>query len=111
MPDDKTGWIKVAASPDEINFGSNNISEVLVGGKPVCIARWHNTYFAFTSTCPHAGGRFAQGFIDVLGNVVCPLHRYKFCLNNGHNVSGEGYRLKRWPLKIENGIYINFGML
>jgi 3-phenylpropionate/trans-cinnamate dioxygenase ferredoxin subunit len=42
-----------------------------------------------------------------LGNVVCPLHRYKYALKNGRNISGEGYYLKHWPVEIRgNGIYV-----
>lgn len=108
FPDEK-GWIKIAASITEISFSPNGIAEVSAGGKQICIARWNNNYFAFAPKCPHASGRFADGFIDALGNVVCPAHRYKFCLKNGRNVSGEGYYLKHWAVKAEDGVYINFG--
>jgi 3-phenylpropionate/trans-cinnamate dioxygenase ferredoxin subunit len=49
----------------------------------------------------------AEGFIDALGNIVCPLHRYKYNMENGRNVSGEGYYLKHWPVQIkEDGIFV-----
>jgi len=49
----------------------------------------------------------AYGYIDALGNIVCPLHRYKYSLQNGRNVSGEGYFLKHWPIELnEDGVYI-----
>jgi nitrite reductase/ring-hydroxylating ferredoxin subunit len=49
----------------------------------------------------------AAGWIDPLGNVVCPLHRYKFNIINGRNTTGEGYYLKTYPLRIdENGVYV-----
>jgi 3-phenylpropionate/trans-cinnamate dioxygenase ferredoxin subunit len=49
----------------------------------------------------------ANGFIDALGNIVCPLHRYKFSLQNGRNVSGEGYFLKLFPVEIRpDGVFI-----
>lgn len=41
----------------------------------------------------------ADGVIDAAGNVVCPLHRYKFSLKNGYNSSGEGYYLKTYPIE------------
>ena len=62
---------------------------------------------ACASQCPHAGGQMADGHIDALGNIVCPLHRYKFSLQNGGNVTGEGYFLKTYPVEIrEEGIFI-----
>lgn len=102
-------WIRLAHSLEEIPFNSNHIAEVEAGGKKICIGRHNNEYFAFTHKCPHASGYFIDGFIDALGNVVCPLHRYKFCMKNGRNVTGEGYYLKHWPLRIqEDGVFVGF---
>ena len=107
--DDKHDWVKVAQSIEEISFGSNNISELNINGKTICLAQWDKVLFAFAHKCPHASGPFVQGFIDAVGNVVCPLHRYKFCLKNGRNVSGEGYYLKHWPVEVQQeGIYVGF---
>lgn len=106
---DKIRWIKIADSLEEISFGPNNIAEVFGDDKKICIAKYRNELFAFAYKCPHAGGYFVDGFIDVLGNVVCPLHRYKFCMKNGRNVSGEGYYLKHWPVEIkEEGVFVGF---
>lgn len=100
-------WIRIAAYVSEIPFGKNNIAEVDAAGKKICIGRFQNELFAFTPKCPHASGLFINGFIDALGNVVCPLHRYKFCMKNGRNVTGEGYYLKHWPVAIkEDGVYV-----
>jgi len=81
----------------------------MAGDKKICIAKYNNQLFAFAQKCPHASGFLAQGYIDALGNIVCPLHRYKYCLKNGRNVSGEGYYLKNWPVEIrDDGIYVGF---
>ncbi|HUQ97640.1 MAG TPA: Rieske 2Fe-2S domain-containing protein [Chitinophagaceae bacterium] len=102
-------WIKIAESVQELSFLPNGIAEVAVAGKTICVARWNDAYFAFARKCPHASGLFVNGFVDVLGNVVCPVHRYKFCLKNGRNVSGEGYYLKRWPVQVrEAGVFVQF---
>jgi 3-phenylpropionate/trans-cinnamate dioxygenase ferredoxin subunit len=101
-------WIKIAGSVEAIPFGTNGIAEFEAGGRHICVAKYKGQLYAFAPKCPHASGRFIDGFIDALGNVVCPLHRYKFCLKNGRNVSGEGYYLKHWVVKVEDGIFINF---
>lgn len=100
-------WHKVAAAPEAIPFNENRMTVVTAGDKKVCVARHQDRYFAFAYTCPHAGGVLAEGCIDAAGNVVCPLHRYKFSVINGYNVSGEGYKLKTYPLELRaDGIYI-----
>ena len=118
MINEKHQWIKIADALEEIEFDSNHIAEVQADGKRICLARHQDQIFAFAHKCPHAGGYFADGYIDALGNVVCPIHRYKFCLKNGRNVSGEGYYLKHWPVEIrEEGVFVGleknklFGLL
>lgn len=100
-------WVKVAESPGEIPFGENQLAEVTANEKKICIGRYQNELFAFAAKCPHASGFFVNGFIDALGNVVCPLHRYKFCMKNGRNISGEGYYLNHWPVAVkDDGVYV-----
>lgn len=102
-------WNKVAESVREIPFNNNGIAELRAGEKPICIGRHKEDLFAFAQKCPHSGGLLVDGYIDALGNVVCPLHRYKFSMRNGRNVSGEGYYLKHWPVEIrEDGVYVGF---
>ena len=97
----------MAESLEEVPFAANDLAEVVAGDKKLCIGKYKEDLFAFAARCPHASGHFAHGFIDALGNVVCPLHRYKFCMKNGRNVSGEGYYLKHWPVEVrEDGVYV-----
>ena len=105
----KYQWHKVADIIDEINFSSNGMAQLEIAGKTICIALHNNQLSACTQKCPHAGGILADGFIDAMGNIVCPLHRYRFRLSNGRNVSGEGYFLKTYPIEIRNdGIFVGF---
>jgi nitrite reductase/ring-hydroxylating ferredoxin subunit len=103
----KFTWHKIADDVAELSSGANNLCEITVANKKICIALHNNTLHACAHKCPHAGGPMADGFVDALGNIVCPLHRYKFSLQNGRNISGEGYYLKTYPVDVrENGIFI-----
>jgi len=100
-------WHKIAESLTEIKFSANGLAEVKVNNKVICISQYKNQLFACTQKCPHAGGVLADGYIDAVGNIVCPIHRYKFNPQNGRNVSGEGYFLKTYPVEVrKDGIYI-----
>ena len=102
-------WHKIAASENELDFAANHIAVIEVADKKLCIGRHHDHLYAFAYTCPHASGIMADGYIDALGNIVCPMHRYKFNLQNGRNTSGEGYYLRHWPVeKREDGIYVQY---
>jgi 3-phenylpropionate/trans-cinnamate dioxygenase ferredoxin subunit len=103
----KYKWHKVAASKDELYFGSNNLLQLTIDGKKICIAKGKDGLYACTGKCPHAGGNMADGYLDARDHIVCPVHRYTFNLNNGRDVTGEGYFLKIYPVKAdETGIYV-----
>jgi len=107
----ESSWYKIAEHINEIPFSENNIGIAEVKGKKVCIAKYGDNIYAFAHTCPHAGGNLADGYIDALGNIVCPMHRYKYDLKNGRNVSGEGYYLKSWPIEMRtDGVFIKMAV-
>ena len=107
MTEKKYTWHKIADHINEIDFAANNIAVAELHGKKICLAKFRESVFAFAFKCPHAGGILADGYIDALGNVVCPLHRYKYDIKNGRNVSGEGYYLKHWPVEQKNnGLFV-----
>jgi 3-phenylpropionate/trans-cinnamate dioxygenase ferredoxin subunit len=101
-------WHKIANSIDELVFGTNNIAEIEWNNRLFCIGRHPQGLFAFAPSCPHAGVALINGYVDTLGNVVCPEHHYKFCIKTGYNRSGQGYYLRHWPIEVrEDGVYLN----
>lgn len=80
------------------------IVEILLPEKTLCLLKREGNIFAFAALCPHASGRLCEGKLDARGNVVCPVHHYRFNPANGYNSSGEGYHLKTFPVKMEEGI-------
>ncbi len=109
MAEKKYTWHKIADSVSEIEFSGNGMVQLNAGSKQICLIKANNHLYACTHKCPHAGGIMAEGYTDALGNIVCPLHRYKFSLQNGRNTSGEGYYLKTFPVQIqEDGVYVGF---
>jgi 3-phenylpropionate/trans-cinnamate dioxygenase ferredoxin subunit len=105
----KYNWHKIADNIAAIHFSANGLAEVEVNNKMICIALHNQQLFACTQKCPHAGAHMADGHVDALGNIVCPLHRYKFSLQKGRNVSGEGYYLTTFPIEIRpEGVFAGF---
>lgn len=107
MNENKYSWHKIADSINEISWQENGLFEIEVKGKKICLVNKEHQLYACTNKCPHAGGRISDGYVDAKGDIVCPLHRYRFSLENGRNTSGEGYFLKTYKIEErENGIYI-----
>ena len=65
-------WYKIAENIEEINFSSNGLAELQLNGKTLCIGLFNKQIFACAQKCPHAGGIMANGYIDALGQLVCP---------------------------------------
>ena len=102
-------WVLITEFPLELDFSDNNMLEMELEGRKFTLAHWKDGYFAFAQKCPHASGRMASGYINPLGQVVCPLHRYAFDMKNGRNTTGEGYFLKTYPVETRpEGIFIGF---
>lgn len=103
----KYKWVKIAGQIGELIFSENNIAPIEVKGKKICIAKTILGIKAFAAKCPHAGGNMSEGKLDSKGNIVCPVHGYRFSIHNGRDSNGEGYFLKMYPVKeAEDGIFV-----
>ncbi|MBV9986763.1 MAG: Rieske 2Fe-2S domain-containing protein [Chitinophagaceae bacterium] len=102
-------WHKIAETEAELGWQENNMCLVQAGDRKLTLARHQDQLFAFAWKCPHASGILADGYISAAGQVVCPLHRYRFDMQNGRNTSGEGYFLKVYRAeRREDGIWVGW---
>jgi 3-phenylpropionate/trans-cinnamate dioxygenase ferredoxin subunit len=109
MSGNEMHWVLITDAPLSLDWPDNQLIDLEVDGKKITLARFKEGYYAFAQKCPHASGRMAQGYINPLGQVVCPLHRYAFDMKNGRNTTGEGYFLKTYPVELRpDGIFIGF---
>jgi len=99
-------WYKI----DELKFSSleeNKLTETTVSVKRIGLLKRGGKIYAFAALCPHAGAPLCAGWIDGLGRIVCPDHKYRFDPANGRNTSGEGYKLFTYPAEIrDDEVYI-----
>ncbi len=71
---------KVLIRPQEIQEGSAKL--VRVRNEEVAVFKYQGRLCALQNNCPHEGGQLAMGWLEG-GEVVCPLHGYKFDLKTG----------------------------
>jgi 3-phenylpropionate/trans-cinnamate dioxygenase ferredoxin subunit len=108
MTEEKYEWHRLTDAEDSV-AGERELSVREVNHKTLCFTRLEGKLCAFYHKCPHAGGELSEGYLDARGNIVCPIHRYKFDVRNGRNTSGEGYYLSTYPVEQrEDGIYVGF---
>jgi hypothetical protein len=57
--------------------------------------------------CPHKKAFvLSRGIIGTAGDepkIACPLHKKTFSLETGDSLQGEEYRIKTFPVKVDNG--------
>lgn len=99
-PNKKKDWHKLIAVTD-LNEGASSHS---CNGKNYFVSKIDNTIQVFDSTCPHRNSVIPCEAID--GMIVqCPMHHWKFNLENGECIEDGNYQ----PLiviekKIEEGV-------
>jgi len=100
-------WHRLDWTIHDLPWNENNLCTIKVADKAVTLALFHEKLYAFTTTCPHAGALFVSGIITADGCIQCPLHKYRFQLSNGFNLSGEGYHMATFPILFKgNQIFI-----
>jgi nitrite reductase/ring-hydroxylating ferredoxin subunit len=105
MFSDKTRKYKLADSKEEFlpKFGEDHqlIDKFFFG--EVIFVREKEKVYAFKNKCPHQGAKLNGCWLEE-NKVVCPMHQYKFDVNNGR---GQGLYLESYPLEEkEHGFYL-----
>ncbi|MGP0063451.1 MAG: Rieske (2Fe-2S) protein [Isosphaeraceae bacterium] len=89
-------WVAVCRL-DEIREGrgvSRDAAGVRVG-----VFRDGENIVALSGRCPHANGPLGLGWIEE-GEVVCPLHRWRFRLSDGRCTTMRGYPVHRFRCEV-----------
>lgn len=92
----------LAAGVTVSGIEENRLTEIEVNSKRVGLVKRGGIIYAFAAKCPHAGVPLCTGWLDGLGRIVCPEHKYRFDPTNGRNTSGEGYKLFTYPVEIRD---------
>jgi len=99
-------WVK-AAEVDA--FPQNGGAAVLINGEQIAVFNFTNEgrWYATQNRCPHKGemaiSRGLTGDSDGHHKVACPFHKKTFSLEDGKCLTDEGYQLKTYPVKVEDG--------
>lgn len=93
------GWVYLCRV-DEVPEGRGRTVEA--GGARVAVLRDGDEVAVVADRCPHAGGSLGSGWIED-GEVVCPLHRWRFRLDDGRCTTVRGHDAHRYGSKIDDG--------
>lgn len=88
------GLFQRICQADEIEEGKGKAVEI--DGLRLAVFRNEGRFHALFGRCPHANGSMGLGWLEE-GEVVCPLHRWRFRLESGRctTVRGESIHVFR----------------
>ncbi|MEJ7557741.1 MAG: Rieske (2Fe-2S) protein [Pedobacter sp.] len=95
-------WIKVNDAIPSEDF----VKQIKLEGKTLCLIKEQGKLYAVENSCPHAGGILSGGWCKN-GNIICPIHRWEYSLENGRGAQGQGDYINTYPVDVrDDGTYI-----
>ncbi len=83
------------------------IKKVILEEISIGVVRISEVFHTFQAFCPHRGASLIQGTINSSGEIICPLHQYRFDMQSGQVKSGYCEDLEIYPNELtENGLEI-----
>ncbi|OEK07068.1 Rieske (2Fe-2S) protein [Roseivirga misakiensis] len=105
----KQGRFKIFKSKADLEkvFESNAIRSVKIGDRKLCIANNNGRFHAFEALCPHQRHPLVTAEFNDFGELICPLHSYRFSLTTGQEVSQRCEALDIYPLDVtDEGVFV-----
>jgi nitrite reductase/ring-hydroxylating ferredoxin subunit len=101
-------WIKIFDSWAEASsrLPENDPYILQIGEKKISIVRHGANLYAFEPLCPHQHEPLHKGTVNREGEIVCPLHAYRFNLVTGKEHLERCRDLETFPVKTDDKIYI-----
>ena len=88
-------------------FPEGRVKKVRLGLLEIGILRMGDSFFGFELFCPHRGASLLNAFTNSVGELICPLHEYRFDLKTGQAASGSCRDMKTYACRItEHGLVI-----
>jgi nitrite reductase (NADH) small subunit len=98
-------WIEVCHTSDIPEDGGGC---ALIDGEQIAIFNFsrRKEWYATQNLCPHkqqmALSRGMIGTVLEEPKVACPFHKKNFSLKTGECLTGDEYKIKTYPIKVEN---------
>jgi nitrite reductase/ring-hydroxylating ferredoxin subunit len=92
---------------DELTDGRARYLEI--AGHAIALYRSGDSAAALAARCPHAGGSMVHGWIED-DEAVCPLHRWRFRLDDGRCTSVRDEHVRIYGCIVQDGmVYVQAG--
>jgi nitrite reductase (NADH) large subunit len=103
----QTSWVRIGRAEE---FPRDGGMALRYGDAQIAVYNFSSRgeWYASQNMCPHMKDMvLSRGLLgDQKGEpkVACPQHKKTFSLKSGECLSGEPYRIRTFPVKVENGV-------
>lgn len=95
-----TEYVKLC---EESEIAEGQVKTFEVKDRPIAVARWQGSFYAFDNICTHDGGSLGDGDL-VKGQIQCPRHGARFELKTGQVTRMPAViGIETYETKVENG--------
>lgn len=101
--------VKVFSSKEEAEsrLAIGKIQLLVIDNKKVALARFTDGFKAFDNHCPHQYEPLHKGMLTKYGEIVCPLHYYRFSGETGQEANNRCAAVETYPVVInEEGFFL-----
>ncbi|MEO8474211.1 MAG: Rieske (2Fe-2S) protein [Chryseolinea sp.] len=102
-------WLKLFESESEARarIKEHKPQLLIVNSKRICLSMHQGQFYAVQDACSHHGESLSKGIVNFMGEIVCPLHHYRFELSSGRATDSSCPDLITFDLKSnESGFFI-----
>ena len=102
-------WIKIFNSKNDADKAIKNGKPVKlrIGTRELCLTKFNGQYYVTANSCPHQRESLNKGTINYTGEIICPLHFYRFDLRTGRECQGRTGDLATYRVKVEeSGMFV-----
>ncbi|HTF20104.1 MAG TPA: Rieske 2Fe-2S domain-containing protein [Chryseolinea sp.] len=102
-------WLKIFDSEQEARrrIVEHKPQLLVARNKRICLVMHGDEFYAVQDSCSHQGESLSKGAVNSLGEIICPLHHYRFELASGRPADSACRELVTYPVKLTGeGLFI-----
>ncbi len=94
-----------AEAESEVPVGTTR--KLVVKNKPYLLIHSTEGFSVSDELCPHQRAPLSKGNLNDFGEIICPLHEYRFSLKTGMEASNKCGHLTLYQIAVKSdGLYI-----
>lgn len=85
----------------------NTLQKIKTRTRTLCLVHTAAGFVAIEDGCPHMHASLSEGRLNYLNEIICPLHGYRYSLQNGQECQNRTRDAKIYQVELnDEGLFI-----